>query len=149
MSLSATTFRIHRWLGWLVGTQVLVWVTGGVVFSLLPFKDWVKGGDSMRPPAVVLPAGWAERVAPVLRLSYRGAPRPAFVPLDGSAWSAPDEAAVRRFAAALHKGGAAATAVERLDQVPLRLGIVAETDGRTWIEVRSPVSRRSGSPDQT
>ena len=68
MSLSATTFRIHRWLGWLVGTQVLVWVTGGVVFSLLPFKDWVKGGDSMRPPAVVLPAGWAERVAPVLRL---------------------------------------------------------------------------------
>ena len=153
MSLSATTFRIHRWLGWLIGIQVLIWVTGGVVFSLLPFKDWVKGGDSVTPPAVVLPAGWAERVAPVmqaaaaagdvsaiavvatpqgpaLRLSYRGGSRPALVPLDGSAWSAPDEAAVRRFATALHKGGAVATAVDRMNQVPLRLGIVAETGGR-------------------
>jgi len=36
VSLSATTFRIHRWLGWLVGLQVLIWVAGGVVFSLVP-----------------------------------------------------------------------------------------------------------------
>ena len=26
MSLSASTFRIHRWLGWLVGLQVLIWL---------------------------------------------------------------------------------------------------------------------------
>lgn len=153
MSLPAITFRLHRWLGWLVGLQVLIWVTGGVVFSLVPFKDWVKSGDSVKPPAVVLATGWAERVAPrlqaaaaagevsaiaavatpqgpALRLSFRGGPQPAWVLLDGSAWSPPDETAVRQFAAGLHQQGAAVTAVERLRQIPLRLGIVAETAGR-------------------
>jgi len=153
MSLAATTFRIHRWLGWLIGVQVLVWVTGGMVFSLLPFKPWVKGGDTVRPPAVVLPAGWAERVAPALqaaaqlgevvnvatvstpqgpalRLNYRGGPKPMIVPADGTAWTPPDEAALRRFGASLYLGPAAVTAVERVATVPRRLGIVAETGGR-------------------
>ncbi len=153
MRLSAVTFRIHRWLGWLVGVQVLVWVSGGVFFSLVPFQAWVKGGDTVRPPGVVLPAGWAERAAPhlqaaaaradvsavaavatphgpALRLSYRGAVAPAVVPLDGSAWSAPDAAAVRRFGASLYQGQASVLAVERLSSVPRRLGIVAETGGR-------------------
>jgi len=153
MSLSATTFRIHRWLGWLIGVQVLVWVTGGVVFSLLPFKSWVKGGDTVVPPAVVLPAGWAERLAPALqaaarlgevagvavvatpqgpalRLNYRGAPMPVIVPADGSAWAPPDEAALRRFAAGLYKGQGPLTLVERVERVAPRLGIVAETGGR-------------------
>ena len=153
MSLSATSFRIHRWLGWLVGVQVLLWVTGGVVFSLLPFKPWVKAADTVKPPAVVLPAGWAERAAPALqaaaqlgdvtgiaavatpqgpalRLNYRAGPQAVIVPADGSTWVPPDAAAVRRFGAGLYLGPAALTAVERLAQVPLRLGIVAETGGR-------------------
>lgn len=157
MSLSATTFRIHRWLGWLIGVQVLVWVSGGVVFSLLPFKPWVKGGHTVRPPAVVLPSGWAERAAPALqaaaaagevvaiaavatpqgpalRLSYRDGVRPAIgpaiVPADGSAWAPPDEAALRRFAATMHLAQAPVTSIERLATVPRRLGIVAETGGR-------------------
>ena len=67
MSLSATTIRIHRSLGWLIGLQVLVWITGGVVFSLVPFNPWVKGGNTVKPPAIVLPVGWAERVAPALQ----------------------------------------------------------------------------------
>jgi hypothetical protein len=66
MRLASTTFRIHRWLSGLVGLQVLPWVIGGLVFSLLPFQAWVKAGDTVQAPAVVLPAGWAERVAPVL-----------------------------------------------------------------------------------
>ncbi|MDP1650861.1 MAG: hypothetical protein Q8M01_22065 [Rubrivivax sp.] len=153
MTLSATTFRIHRWLGWLVGVQVLIWVTGGVVFSLLPFQSWVKGGDTVKPPAVVLPPGWAERVAPALqsaarlgqvtaiaavvtpqgpalRLSYADGHEPVIVPADGSTWTPPDEAALRRFAANLYQGRAAVTAVERVASVPRRLGIVAETGGR-------------------
>ena len=48
MSLSATTFRIHRWMGWLIGVQLVIWVTGGVVFSLLPFQPWVKGIDTVK-----------------------------------------------------------------------------------------------------
>lgn len=153
VTLSATTFRIHRWLGWLIGLQVLIWVTGGVVFSLVPFNSWVKGADTVRPPAVVLPAGWPERVVqtlgaaarrgdvvalaavatpqgPALRLSYRGGLDPVIVPADGTAWAPPDESALRRFAAGLYRGKAAVTVVERLASVPRRLGIVAETGGR-------------------
>jgi hypothetical protein len=153
VSLSATTFRLHRWLGWLVGVQVLIWVTGGVVFSLLPFQSWVKGSDTVKPPTVVLPDGWAERVAPALqaaarlgqvssiaavatpqgpalRLAYIGEREPVIVPADGSTWNPPDEAALRRFAAGLYQGRSVVTAVERVASVPLRLGIVAETGGR-------------------
>ncbi len=153
MSLSATTFKIHRWLGWLIGLQVLIWVTGGVVFSLVPFKPWVKGADTVKPPAVVLPAGWAERVAPALqaaaqlgdvtgiavvgtpqgaalRLTYRGGRKPVIVPADGTAWTPPDDAAVRRFGASLYQGAARMTAIDHVASVGTRLGIVAETAGR-------------------
>jgi len=153
MSLSATTFRVHRWLGWLIGVQVLIWVTGGVVFSLLPFQSWVKGGDTVKPPTVVLPAGWAERAAPrlqaaaqlgqvsavtavatpqgpALRLSYAEGHGPVIVPADGSTWAPPDEAALRRFATGLYRGPADLTTLERLAKVPPRLGIVSETGGR-------------------
>lgn len=153
MTLSATTFKLHRWLGWLVGVQVLIWVSGGVVFALLPFDAWVKGGDTIKPPAVVLPAGWAERVAPALQAAARlgevsaiaavatpqgpalrvtvvGERDTVIVPADGSAWTPPDEAALRRFAAGIYQGRSAVTSVERVASVPRRLGIVAETGGR-------------------
>ena len=153
LRLPATIFRIHRWLGWLIGLQVLIWVTGGVVFSLVPFNPWVKGGDTVKPPTVVLPAGWAERVAPALqtaaqlgdvaavaavatpqgpalRLTYRAGPKPVIVPADGTPWTPPNEAALQRFGAGLYQGQATVTALERVAQVPQRLGIVAETAGR-------------------
>ena len=153
MTLSATTFRIHRWLGWLIGVQVLVWVVGGLVFSLVPFAAWVKGGDTVKPPQVVLPAGWAERAAPTLqaaaqrgdvvavasvatprgpalRVSYQAALDAVIVPADGGSWTSPDEAAVRRFAASLYQGQATIIAVERLAAVPRRLAIVDEIGGR-------------------
>ena len=153
VTLSATTFRIHRWLGWLIGLQVLVWVGGGVVFSLVPFTAWVKGGDTVTPPVVLLPAGWVERTAPTLqaaaqrgdvvavaavatpqgpalRVSYRSGRDPIIVPADGTAWTPPDETAVRRFAASLYQGQAVMTTVERMATVPRRLAIVDETGGR-------------------
>ena len=153
MSLSAKTFRIHRWMGWLIGVQLVIWVTGGVVFSLLPFQPWVKGVDTVKPPTVVLPAGWPARVAPALgaaaqlgevtgmavvgtpqgpalRLNYRGDLKPVIVPIDGMPWAPPDEAALRRFGASLYLGQGALMAVERLTSVPRQLGIVAETGGR-------------------
>jgi hypothetical protein len=153
MTLSAATFRIHRWLGWLVGLQVLIWVCGGVVFSLLPFHSLVKGEDVVKPPPLQMPVGWAERTAPglqaaaqrgdvsaivavgsprgaALRVSFRNGPAPVLVPADGSAWAPPDEASLRRFAATLYRGDGALASVERLATVPSRLGIVAETGGR-------------------
>lgn len=153
MRLSATTFRIHRWLGWLVGLQVLVWVSGGLVFSLLPFKDWVKSGDVFKPPVVALSPGWAAQVAPALqlaadggvvkglstvvlpqgpalKLSLQGQARPLLVPVDGSALRAPDAPAAQAFAQSLYRGSAAVVSVQRLALVPTRLGIVQETGGR-------------------
>ena len=39
MSLSAATFRIHRWLSWLVGVQVLIWVAG--LLTLMTGYDYL------------------------------------------------------------------------------------------------------------
>jgi hypothetical protein len=141
-------------LGWLVGVQVLIWVTGGVVFSLMPFESWVKAGDTVKPPTVVvLPQGWAERVAPALqaaarrgevvavaavatpqgpalRLNHRGGHESAIVPADGTTWMPPDEAAILRFASGLYQGQVEVASVERMSTIPRRLGIVAETGGR-------------------
>lgn len=147
--LSATTFRIHRWLGWIVGLQVLVWVLGGLVFAWLPFDGWVKARDTVQPPAVQLPAGWAQRVAPALQdlgavtsvaavatpmgPALRVVPvdgAPGLLPADGSAWVAPDAAAVQRFAAAMHKQQAPVRDVQRLAEAPRRLGLVDEVGGR-------------------
>lgn len=36
--------KIHRITGYLVFIQVLLWIAGGVVFSLIPFDSLVKGG---------------------------------------------------------------------------------------------------------
>lgn len=149
MRLSATTFRIHRWLGWIVGLQVLLWVCGGLVFAWLPFQGWVKTKDQLQPPVVQLPAGWAQRLAPALEtlgplatVSAVATPRgpalrvqpvgaaPVLLPADGSAWVPPDAEAVRRFAAAMHKQGAAVLAVQRVQEVPRRLGIVDEAGGK-------------------
>lgn len=109
MRLAPISFRIHRWLSWLIGLQVVIWLLGGLVFSLLPFKGWVKGGDVVRPPALLMPAAWTERALPALatvtasgevtavnavatargaalRVMLRGEPRPVMVPADGAAW---------------------------------------------------------------
>ncbi len=153
MPLAATTFRLHRWLAWLVGLQVLIWICGGLLFSWLPFKAWVKSGDSLRPPQLQLPADWADKASPALRaatagaevtavsavttsqgtawrITTRGQARPMLALVDGAAWAAPDERSVRRFAQSLYKGPGALTAVSRLAQAPRRLGLVDEVAGR-------------------
>lgn len=153
MSLSALTFRWHRWLGWLVGLQVLVWVLGGLVFSIVPFQAWVKAGDTVSVPPLVLPEGWAERTAAslqdaarggsvvalqavatphgaALKLQRQGQPSPLLLRADGQPWQAPDAEAVARFARGFVRTDAPIAGVERVAEVPLRLGIVAETGGR-------------------
>jgi hypothetical protein len=153
MTVSAVTFRIHRWLGWLVGLQVLVWVTGGVLFSLLPFQAWVKGGATVEPPTATLRAQDLARMVPALqelarddaviglavlstpggpglRMSFAGGRSPVIVLSDGSPLPEPNAAQVRRFAVGLYRGAAPVTSVERLASVPPQLGIVAETGGR-------------------
>lgn len=147
MSLTQTAWRWHRWLGWIVGLQVLAWVTGGLLFAWLPFQPWVKGGDVLRRPvlalttlppglqdmdpasvttlgAVATPRGTAWRVV------LAGEPRPHYRLVSGAPWMAPDADLVQAFAKAVLPSLGEPVAVERLDRVPARLGIVQETGGR-------------------
>ncbi len=146
-TVSRRTFQWHRWLGWLVGLQVLVWVTSGVLFAWLPFEPWVKAGDVLQRPVLgltALPAGLedvdpaqvrtlaavATPHGPAWRVGLAGETAARYRGLDGGAWTAPDADAVRRFARTLVRSDAPIVDAERLAEVPRRLAIVEETGGR-------------------
>jgi hypothetical protein len=147
MSLLQRAWRWHRWLGWAIGLQVLVWVSSGVLFAWLPFEPWVKGGDVLQRPALALtalpagldgidPARVTALVAVVTpygtawRIGLKGEPRPLYRPLAGGPWRPPDAVAVRAFARTLAPSAGEPVEVQRLDRVPARLAIVQETGGR-------------------
>lgn len=148
--LTPTLFRWHRWLGWIVGLQVLAWLCGGLLFTWLPFKDWVKAEALVRRPPLQLPPQWASSISaqtaaleagPVLGLSAVATPHgpvlrlrrtdgESWLRLDGESFTAPDAAAVAQFARSLYKGGDVRLTVTHLASVPVRALIVRETAGR-------------------
>jgi PepSY-associated TM region len=147
VSAQQGAWRWHRWLGWAIGLQVLVWTSSGLLFAWLPFEPWVKAGDQFQRPVLelsALPPALAALDAPRVtslaivatpqgaawRVGLRGEPRPRYLPLDGGTWTPPDAAAVQRFAATLLREPLPVLAVERLASVPRRLGLVEETGGR-------------------
>jgi len=149
-TLTPALFRWHRWLGWIVGLQVLAWLSGGLLFTWLPFKDWVKAEALVHKPPLQLPPQWVASIAsqaaaleagPVLGLSavataqgpalrLRRAGGDSWLRLDGQAFVAPDAAAIERFARSLYKGGAVGLDVARVARVPVRALIVRETADR-------------------
>ena len=171
MTLASRFFRWHRWIGYVVALQVLAWMLGGLLFAWLPFQSWVKSADAVSRPVLALPADWAA----VLAADLAGQPPPlavqAVATASGPAWrlrtatgeqwrsahggelTAPDAAAVGRFATSLYKGGGRLSAVQRLTEAPLRLGIVREAGERRdlWLarfddplQTRLYVDGRSG-----
>ena len=40
-----STYLLHKWLGLIVGLQMLAWIFGGMLFVLIPFQPIIKGGD--------------------------------------------------------------------------------------------------------
>lgn len=147
MTKTQFTWRLHRWLGWIVGLQVVVWVTSGVLFAWLPFDPWVKGGDQLQRPALALAtlppvvdgidatrvtalAAVATPHGPAWRIGVQGEPAARYVPVGGGAWTPPDAQGVERFAATFLKQPAPVRSVELLPSVPRRLGLVEETAGR-------------------
>lgn len=136
---------VHRWLAWAVGLQVLAWLVGGAVFAWLPFQDWVKAQPLIARPVPEVATPWPASppaMGPVhgaLLVAAAGGPhwkltladgRTQRLPADGSPWAAPDAAAVERFARRIYRGEGRLVAVERLAEVPPRLGIVQELAGR-------------------
>ena len=54
-----TDRKVHRITGYLVFIQVMLWIAGGVVFSLVPFNSLVKGGAAVDlPPNPPFPSNW-------------------------------------------------------------------------------------------
>lgn len=152
MNIAARFFRWHRWLAYLVGVQLLAWMLGGLVFAWVPFQAWIKGGDALVKPQQALPAGWAQALAaaptgaadPVLSLrsvATAGGPALLLRRAGGAQWLAAaggdlpraDAASVGRFARSLYRGPGALADVQRLDQVPSRLGIVRELGERQGV----------------
>lgn len=143
-----SAFRIHRLLSYVAFAQMLAWICGGVVFSLLPFDSVVKGGAIIEKPVVVLPAGWSDALATGLpdvgtvtkvesfagplgaSFRVRGTAAEAFVAADGTAWQRPDSAQVAQWARSLYRGGGALARVARVDRDARRAGIVIETGER-------------------
>lgn len=53
--------KIHRITGYLVSIQVILWIAGGLVFSLVPFDSLVKGGAvTSFPTTTTFPGNWLE-----------------------------------------------------------------------------------------
>ncbi len=155
MRLGPRFFRWHRWLAYAVALQVLAWVLGGVLFSWLPFQGWVKGNVWVQTkPQQALPANWAQLLAagaaavtepPLSVQSVATAAGPAWrlrrasgdewLAASGGALPAPDAVAVARFAQTLYSGPGQALPVQRLAEVPRRLGLVRELGARknVWL----------------
>lgn len=145
MQLSPLLFRVHRWLAWLVGLQVLAWMLGGLLFAWLPFQPWVKAQAVVQVPRLALTADWPQQLAAATRgaapaemlqavpsaqgpLLKLGAAR--WLRLDGQAWREPSRDEVAAFAQQLYRGEGKVVQVQRLAEVAPRLGIVKELGGR-------------------
>ncbi len=148
MKLQRAAFRIHRWLSYAALAQMLAWICGGVVFSLLPFESVVKGGATVGKPVSELPADWGaaltaatpdigavskvESFASPFGAAFRvdGDSVQVFVVADGSAWQEPDSACVAKWARSLYRGNGALARVSRVERDGRRAGIVIETGDR-------------------
>ena len=157
MTLSARFFRWHRWLGWLVALQVLAWIAGGLAFTWLPFKPWVKGEEAVAKPQLEMPAQWAEHLARYVAASSAAGAQPplaavlavhsvatasgaalrlrhatseTWLAASGGVLAAPDAQAIAAYARQLYRGEGALGEVIRLEQVPPRLLIVREAGAR-------------------
>lgn len=141
--------QIHKWIGLVVGVQVLFWVAGGVVMTAIPIET-VRSEHRLKPASpVALPVAQVLPLADVVqsagiapaRAELKGTQRgPAWVltPSGGEAvtlnattglpFAAMDANEVSALAMAAYRGTAAAQAPILLDQAPKETG----RDGPIW-----------------
>lgn len=140
----ATWMRWHRYLGYLIGIQLILWVCGGVIFSIVPFQTWVKGSHLVAKPKQAWPNNWQQGLqnlppnqgvllevqsfisahGPTLRLQYE---QGSVLHLaSGKPWQTPEQEHIATFAKQIYQGKGSIERVEKLAQVPTQLGIVKE-----------------------
>jgi len=147
--MKKTARKIHRWISFLVFAQVLLWVTGGLTFALLPFDNIVKGGSVIAPPETpAFPKGWLslletrqlEGVTGIgssnssqgLLLQLKGVEQDRWLRMiDGKDALPPTEESIRRYAQQLYSGEGEVAAVRFLDRPEYRyFGLVDELYGK-------------------
>lgn len=147
-----TARKIHRVTGYLVFIQVILWIAGGVVFSLVPFDSLVKGGAVTSPPAnPVFPTNWmtandgylsglgnisalrSHNSSQGLLLEVQGETETHWLRLaDGSPIETPSAAGITDYAATIYNGPGEHLATLRLQEPGATvLGLVKELYGRT------------------
>ena len=146
-----TARKIHRVTGYLVFIQVILWIAGGVVFSIVPFDSLVKGGAVTQVSAAPsFPGNWLEQTANGLAsmgsihhiqshnssqgvlLEVSSEASTQWLRLaDGRPMEDPTPESVTEFAATIYTGPGTHLSTRRLDQPDSTvLGLVDELYGR-------------------
>lgn len=144
--------RVHRYLSYILGLQLLLWLMGGVVFAWIPFDSIVKGGAARNAiPSPALPADWRETLATLpstygettsLRtvasaqgalLVFAADDDPHWLRFsDGAIDQYPTASQVREFARTVYAGSAPIGEAIRIDEPEARVfGFVEELYGRS------------------
>lgn len=143
--------KVHRYLSYILGVQVVLWLMGGVVFAWLPFDSVIKGGAARQTPAdAPLPSNWQESISRVganvseistLRsaasaqgtlLLYTADDVPHWLRLqDGEFDTEPTAKQVQEFARVMYAGSAAIGPAVRIAEPDAQVfGLVRELYGR-------------------
>jgi hypothetical protein len=147
--MKKTARKIHRWVSYLVFAQLVLWVSGGLTFALLPFDDIVKGGAVMLPPAPQeLPKGWlsllesrkfegvtgisSSQSSQGMLLQLQSAEQDRWLRMiDGEAALPPSEESIRRYAEQMYIGEGEVVSVRFIDESEYRyFGLVDELYGK-------------------
>lgn len=141
--------QIHKWVGLVVGIQVLFWVGGGLVMTAIPIETVRSEHRIKTPPPVALPLDRALPLAEVARLSgvspmraelkttQRGPAwvltsidgKPVVLAADtGRPFGAMTASEASHLAVAAYRGQAAPSPAVLLDQAPKETG----RDGPLW-----------------
>ncbi|WMW81900.1 PepSY domain-containing protein [Undibacterium cyanobacteriorum] len=144
----ANWFRWHRWLGYLIGLQLLAWIAGGLFFAIVPFQTAIKGKDLVAKPEAIFIQDWhlALQKLPTehgrllalqsvqvpqgtaLRLQFEN--KTLLLDQRGSQLASPNQAQIETFARQAYRGGGDLVQAKLLTQVPTQLGMVKELAGR-------------------
>ena len=149
MTLNIRT--VHRYLAYIIGLQVFLWLLGGVAFAWIPFQSLVKGGAVLaEQEPTALPDGWWRQLdtlpanlAPQGEVSISESAQGALLFFraederhwlrlaDGSIDSSPSVDEVDAFASSLYAGTGELVSVERIQSPDAQIfGLVHELYGR-------------------
>lgn len=147
--------KIHRYISYFMFVQLLIWILGGVVFSIIPFNGITKGGFVLNSPSVILPNDWLKtfpeehqkNITNIRAIQTPHGPALETTQQDPSGHKIitsinaqtgevifdTSENQIRQFAKQLHKENAPIMSLSLITEPKIRLGIVDELYGVTGV----------------